>query len=96
MWIAITGFIVMMVGYVLRFITNMDLGMSMTNTVEQNLTILGLILSFSGVITSGIGLIIGGTKADYLPDKVRSSMFIAVALLIGLYLGLTSFMIGFY
>ncbi len=96
MWIAITGFIVMMVGYVLRFITNMDLGMSMTNTVEQNLTILGLILSFSGVITSGIGLIIGGTKADHLPDKVRSSMFIAVALLIGLYLGLTSFMIGFY
>lgn len=84
LYIALIGFIVTIVGYVLLSITTMGFELEMKTV--QLLRGLYILLSSSGVLVVGLGLVHGAVTADDLHEKIRSWMLLAMALLLGLYL----------
>lgn len=91
LWIAVVGFIIMMVGYTLIYGLNavstmQDDGLENINAYRN----IGVMLNFVGVLIVGIGLLIGAVTADQLDDKIRAWLLIAMAILLGLFLSLGS------
>lgn len=89
LWIAAVGFILLMVGYGMFYSMSAvsELG---EEPIEDLLAFkyIAIMLNYVGVILVGLGLVYGAATADHLDDKVRSWMLAAMAILLGLFLGL--------
>jgi len=97
LYISAVGFILLMVGYGMFYGIN-----AMSGFIEepiQNMSAfrsLSMMLNYIGIILVGLGLVWGAATADHLDDKVRSWMLAAMAILLGLFLGLGLFTMGMF
>ncbi len=96
LWIGITGIITMIIGYSMFFLI-------MANTasgggVAENtpaLSYIAIMLNCIGILLLGMGMFYGAAGAEHLDDRIRAWMFIAMAIILGLFITFgTSFMLA--
>ncbi len=84
LYITSIGFILAIIGYIILSTTAM--GFDIKPDTMQMLRGIYMLLSYTGVLLIGLGLVKGALTADHLDKKIRSWMLIATAILLGLFL----------
>jgi|GEM_PF-2984161 len=91
-WIALTGFILLMAGYGIFYgITSAEEFIGEPIEYNNAFRALSFMMNYIGIVLIGLGLTYGALTADHLEDRVRSWMLAAMAILMGLFLGLGIF-----
>ncbi len=91
--ILIIGFLLLIAGYSLMFSMH-----AATDWAEEpiefasTMVILSLLLINVGIVIVGLGLVLGAVKAEYLGEELRAWMLMAMAILLGVFLGLGNFL----
>lgn len=86
--IAMLGFSLMIVGYII--VGFMYMGFEIDQDIINILQGLYIILIYTGVLLIGAGLVYGAATAEYLENRVRAWMIVAMAVLLGLFLTFNS------
>ncbi len=92
--VLVVGFLLLIAGYSLMFSMH-----AVTDWQEEPLElastfiILSLLFVNVGVVLIGFGLVLGAVKAEHLDDDLRGWMFMAMAVLLGVFLGLGNFLL---
>ncbi len=92
--ILIVGFLLLIAGYSLMFSMH-----AMEDFVEEpiefasTLVILSLMFVNIGIVIIGLGLVMGAVKAEHMDEEIRAWMLMAIAVLLGVFLGLGNFLL---
>ncbi|MFO8110345.1 MAG: hypothetical protein R6U17_07500 [Thermoplasmata archaeon] len=91
--VLIIGFFLLIAGYSLMFSMHAASDWA-EDPIEfaSTMVIFSLLLINVGIVIVGLGLVLGAVKADHLSEDIRAWMFMAMAILLGVFLGLGNFL----
>ncbi len=92
--ILIVGFLLLIAGFSLMFSMH-----AMEDFVEEPIEFTSTLVIFSlffvniGIVIIGLGLVMGAVKAEHMDEEIRAWMLMAMAVLLGVFLGLGNFLL---
>ncbi len=92
--ILIVGFLLLIAGFSLMFSMH-----AMEDVVEEPIEFTSTLVIFSlffvniGIVIIGLGLVMGAVKAEHMDEEIRAWMLMAMAVLLGVFLGLGNFLL---
>lgn len=92
--ILIIGFLLLIAGYSLLFSMH-----AVSEWSEEPVRYASTMIIFSllfinvGIVIIGLGLVLGAVRAEHLGEEIRAWMFMAMAILLGVFLGLGNFLL---